>query len=103
MTTGISVEGKENVVIQAGDCSLRVLPQFGGKIASIQFRGHELLQPPLAPIAPRTRSMSFDAADASGWDECLPSVAACKVQTKSSPGDVPDHGDLRRVPWTVLD
>jgi galactose mutarotase-like enzyme len=103
MTTGISVESKENVVIQAGGCSLRVLPQFGGKIASIQFRGHELLQPPLAPIAPRTRSMSFDAADASGWDECLPSVAACKMQTKAGPADVPDHGDLWRVSWTILD
>jgi galactose mutarotase-like enzyme len=47
--------------------------------------------------------MSFDAADASGWDECLPSVAACKVQTKSVSAEVPDHGDLWRVPWTILD
>ena len=103
MTTGISVENKENVVIQAGGCSIRVLPQFGGKIASIHFRGHELLQAPLAPVAPRTRTMSFDAADASGWDECLPSVGACTVKTQAGSADVPDHGDLWRVPWIVLD
>ncbi|UWZ85666.1 aldose epimerase family protein [Occallatibacter riparius] len=103
MTTGISVGSKENVVIQAGGCSIRVLPQFGGKIASIHFRGQELLQAPLAPVASRTHTMPFDAADASGWDECLPSVAACTVKTQAASADVPDHGDLWRVPWTVLD
>jgi galactose mutarotase-like enzyme len=103
MATGISVQSKENVVIQAGGCSIRVLPQFGGKIAAINFRGHELLQTPLSPIAARTRTMSFDAGDASGWDECLPSVAACSIKTKAGSADVPDHGDLWRVPWTVLD
>jgi galactose mutarotase-like enzyme len=103
MTTVTPLINKENVVIQAGNCSLRLLPQFGGKIASLIFRGKELLQSPLAPIEGRTRTMSFDAADASGWDECLPSVAACEVRTKAGLSQVPDHGDLWRVPWTVLD
>jgi galactose mutarotase-like enzyme len=110
-TAGIAAAAKENVLIRAGDCSLSILPKVGGKIASIQFRGHELLQPPLAPLAERTRSMPFDASDASGWDECLPSVAACQVrlpapnEPHSQPGlaAVPDHGDLWRVPWTILD
>jgi galactose mutarotase-like enzyme len=103
MTTITPLVHKENVVIQAGGCSLRVLPEFGGKIASLNFRGQELLQPALAPIEARTRTMLFDAADASGWDECLPSVAACKIQAKAGIAEVPDHGDLWRVPWTVLD
>jgi galactose mutarotase-like enzyme len=103
MTTFTQVSGKENVLIQAGDCSLSVLPQFGGKIASLRFRGEELLQAPLAPIAARTRTMPFDAADASGWDECLPSVAACKVQTEAGLAEVPDHGDLWRLPSTILE
>ena len=29
--------------------------------------------------------MSFDQSDASGWDECLPSVAGCTVQTANGP------------------
>jgi galactose mutarotase-like enzyme len=103
MATGIPVSSKENVVIQAGDCSLRVLPQFGGKIASLTFRGQELLQAPLAPVAARTHTVPFEASDASGWDECLPSVAACKVHTEAGPAEIPDHGDLWRLPWTVLD
>ncbi len=90
---------KENVLIQAGDCSLTVLPELGGKIASIRIRDRELLQAPLAPLAHRTRTMSFDAGDASGWDECLPSVATCTVSTAGGMAHVPDHGDLWRVAW----
>lgn len=90
----------ENVLIHAGDLALTIAPHLGGKIASISLRGHQLLQAPLAPCAPRSRTMAFDEADASGWDECLPSVAACTVETPSGPATVPDHGDLWRVPWT---
>jgi galactose mutarotase-like enzyme len=93
---------KENVLIQAGDCSVHILPHLGGKIASIKLNRHELLQAPLAPLAPRTQTMPFDAADASGWDECLPSVGECVVHTDSGPYTVPDHGDLWRVEWDVL-
>jgi len=78
---------------------LTILPKLGGKIASIRMNEHELLQAPLAPYGPRTRTMSFDAGDASGWDECLPSVAGCTVQTVNGHADVPDHGDLWRVEW----
>lgn len=95
----LTAEKKENVVISAGDCSVTILPQFGGKIASIRVKGKELLQAPLAPIAPRTQTMSFDAGDASGWDECLPSVAACTVPYTVATAQIPDHGDLWRVAW----
>ncbi|WP_348263749.1 hypothetical protein P8935_04115 [Telmatobacter sp. DSM 110680] len=89
----------ENVLMQAGACIVTILPQFGGKIASIRIGERELLQAPLAPIAPRSRAMTFDAADASGWDECLPSVAACRVRTEAGTAEIPDHGDLWRVEW----
>lgn len=97
----ISTE-KENVVIRAGSCAITVLPQFGGKIASILFNQGELLQAPLAPIATRTPIMPFDAGDASGWDECLPSVAACSVPLQHRVANIPDHGDLWRVPWQEI-
>ena len=90
---------KENVVMRAGGCSVTILPRLGGKIASIQIGDRELLQEPLAPYAARTRAMSFDAGDASGWDECLPSVAACSVETDAGTASIPDHGDLWRVEW----
>jgi galactose mutarotase-like enzyme len=97
----IEVE-EENVLIEAGSCAVTILPQLGGKIASIRVRDRELLQTPLAPYGPRTHAMAFDAADASGWDECLPSVAPCTVNTAAGPAQVPDHGDLWRVAWTEV-
>jgi galactose mutarotase-like enzyme len=90
---------EENVLIQAGDCSATILPKLGGKIASLRVGVYELLQAPLAACAPRTRSMSFDESDAGGWDECLPSVAPCKVDTAAGTASIPDHGDLWRVAW----
>ena len=96
---GLTGVAKENVLIQSGDCTVALLPQFGGKIASICVKNRELLHAPLAEVAPRTRTMAFDAGDASGWDECLPSVAACAVKTNSGVAEIPDHGDLWRVEW----
>jgi galactose mutarotase-like enzyme len=93
---------KENVLIQAGDCCVTILPQLGGKIASILLKNRELLQAPLAPLAPRTHTMPFHAGDASGWDECLPSVGECNVQTTAGSHFIPDHGDLWRVEWNTV-
>lgn len=95
--------GEENVLIRNGSCCVTVLPKLGGKIASIRIADQELLQAPLSPPLPRTHSMAFDEGDASGWDECVPSVAACTVATRSGTAEVPDHGDLWRVPWHVVE
>jgi len=92
----------ENVVIAAGDCHVTLLPAMGGKIASLVVGGHELLQAPLNPYGPRTRTMAFSEGDASGWDECLPSVAECSVATQAGIVAIPDHGDLWRIPWKTL-
>jgi galactose mutarotase-like enzyme len=94
--------GQENVLIQAGGCSVTIYPRLGGKIASIRVRDQELMQAPLAAYAARTRTMTFDEGDASGWDECLPSVAGCTVETASGPALIPDHGDLWRVAWQTI-
>ena len=57
---------EENVLIRMGNCSVSILPRLGGKIASIRVNERELLQAPLAAYGPRTRTMAFDAGDASG-------------------------------------
>lgn len=93
---------KENVLISRGDCSINIFPRLGGKIGSISLRGHELLQTPIHPYGPRNASMGFNEGDASGWDECLPTVSGCTVQTPNGPVETIDHGDLWRVEWDVL-
>jgi galactose mutarotase-like enzyme len=47
--------------------------------------------------------MGFAEGDASGWDECLPSVAPCSVQIPGGTAQVPDHGDLWILPWRVVE
>ena len=78
-----------------------VIPALGGKIASLRWLpgNLELLQAPLAEYAKRTLTMGFDEGDASGFDECLPSVAACAVKFGSESAEVPDHGDFWRLEW----
>ena len=88
-----------NVLIRAGDCAVTLLPDVGGKISSIKIKDRELLQAPLRPIAARAQTLGFDASDASGWDECLPSVAPCEVNGAFGTASIPDHGDLWRVAW----
>jgi len=90
----------ESIILQAGSCAVTILSRLGGKFSSILIEGHELLQLPLNPYALRTRTMSFEASDASGWDECLPSVGGCTVETGGGPVNIPDHGDLWRVEWS---
>jgi galactose mutarotase-like enzyme len=97
-----SFGAEENVLISAGGCSVNILPRLGAKVASILFRNHELLQTPLHPYALRNRTMGFNEGDASGWDECLPSVAGCTVQTSAGPATIPDHGDVWRAQWLTL-
>lgn len=92
------------VALENTSLRITVLPSLGGKIASIQLLpgGEELLQQPLLPYASRTHFMSFAASDASGWDECLPSVAPCEVQTAlGKTTRIPDHGDFWQVEWQV--
>jgi hypothetical protein len=77
--------------------SVDVLPALGGKIASMRQNGIELLQQPLLPYAPRTLSTAFEDSDASGFDECLPSVSACEIESPSGRISVPDHGEFWRL------
>jgi galactose mutarotase-like enzyme len=94
---------EEMFSIGSGDLLLTIYPGLGGKIASIRVRELEFLQRPLSAYRTRTRTMPFDESDASGWDECLPSVAGCDVETTEGLLRIPDHGDLWRVPWETVE
>ena len=89
------------LAMQTDTLRVNVLPALGGKIASLRWlpQDVELLQQPLAPYAQRNLTMGFEESDASGFDECLPSVAACEIRTARGIVSVPDHGDVWRLPW----
>ena len=97
----------ERLTLQTGTLRAVVLPQLGGKIASLTLlpagrrRGGQLLQGPLKPYALRSAELLFHESDGSGWDECLPSISACAVSWGGGTVEVPDHGDCWRLPWKV--
>ena len=44
---------------------------------------------------------AFEESDASGFDECLPSVSACEIDSPSGRIAIPDHGEFWRLPCEV--
>jgi galactose mutarotase-like enzyme len=82
---------------------IEIIPALGGKLSSLRAMRNdsELLQEPLAPYSPRTSRTLFQDADASGFDECLPSVSACTVASAAGRISIPDHGEFWRIPHRV--
>jgi galactose mutarotase-like enzyme len=87
----------ERLTLVSDALSVEVLPELGAKISSLWLPDlqQELLQAPLRPYATRNRTMAFDAGDASGIDECIPTVSGCEIES----GILPDHGDFWRIPF----
>jgi len=90
--------------LQNEHASLVVLPTLGGKIVSLRSRttGTQFLwQDPTRPYRIPQYGDNFGDYDASGWDECFPSIAECAYPVSPWSGSVvPDHGELWSIPWT---
>jgi galactose mutarotase-like enzyme len=75
----------------------RIDPLRGGKIVSLRdSTGYEWLSP---PPEPRDYSgLPFVESEMCGWDECAPTITACRLDDGRA---LPDHGDLWDVAWRV--
>jgi len=78
--------------LNAGPWSLSVIPERGGRIASLRLHGEELLDQGIGVDQPTAKG--FVDGGAWGWDEMVPNVEATD--------SLPDHGEAWRVPWEVL-
>jgi len=80
---------------------IQVLPGLGGKISSIRSHGSELLaNNPRKAMIPARYSAPYAEFDASGFDECFPTIGPCVYPDYPWSGiEVPDHGELWSVPW----
>lgn len=89
--------GMRAQVHRSAALELVILPDRGGKIASIRDRsGREWLEQPAVPLRPLDKLPTrFVDGDMCGWDECAPTIAPCDV----SGVQLPDHGELWRTPW----
>ncbi len=90
------------ILLSSDFLRVEMIPELGAKISSIKIMpsGMELLQQPLRPFAERNHTMAFEESDASGIDECLPTVSGCEYPTAEGRITVPDHGDFWRLPFS---
>lgn len=81
--------------------SVAVVPELGAKVISLRSLGcgREWLWRPPGPLRLfRNRSGDdFARSTLIGWDECMPTVSACRVGGR----DVPDHGDAWSAAWEL--
>lgn len=92
--------GDPALVYSAGATSVVVLPQRGGKLASIMHDGREWLTQPRHDLLPLERlPATLVDGDMFGWDECAPTIDACEVLGQY----LPLHGDVWNQPWTELE
>lgn len=99
-------KGEKALAIESEELRLVMLPDMGGKIASIYSKtaGLELL---FQPSDDRYKSpgfgMPFELSDTSGIDEMLPTIDSCLYPEGIYRGThLPDHGSAWSVPWDCM-
>jgi galactose mutarotase-like enzyme len=106
--TNISVDSREGLVaisLDNGVIRLALLPELGGKIVSLVRVGSS--REYLISLASTQRSFRplsyggmFVDYNNVGFDECIPTIAACQYPGDSYRGrQLPDHGDVWSLPW----
>ncbi len=97
MITGIIFKGLDALKIENDKLSVIVIPELGGKIASVikknknfeyyfQHKKEIFLKPKL--------NSNFAEFDASGFDDCFPTVDSCSVGINGKMLNYPDHGEV---------
>lgn len=97
-----SRQGWPSVVTETPRARVEIVPDLGGKIVSMYDKaaGKEwLVDSGSRPLKRVPYGSSFVQADMSGWDECFPTVDACRYPGAEHLA-LPDHGELWSVPWT---
>lgn len=98
----VTIDGFAALVLDNGQLEACFIPQLGGRMVSLRAAGgREWLFHPGDEEDLRLwrnrRGEPFWSSTHAGLDECLPTVAACRVAGR----DLPDHGVCWTEPWTV--
>ncbi len=87
------------VELHGGETRVVVIPSLGGKLAELVMCGRQWLW--TSDVIPYSRGidgMSYvETADSGGYDECFPTVGACRIPgwVRAFGGvELPDHGEL---------
>lgn len=95
--------GWRALALENGHVRLVLIPELGAKIVSLRARpgGAEFLwQDPTRPYRRPVFGDAFGNYDASGFDECFPTIAECRYPEAPWTGvTMADHGELWCSPW----
>jgi galactose mutarotase-like enzyme len=78
--------------LAAGRWELAVIPERGGRVASLRLDGEELLDQGIGVDQPTAKG--FVEGGAWGWDEMVPNLEPTDT--------LPDHGEAWRLPWEIV-
>ena len=92
-------QGFGSAEISGGGSRVVLIPELGGKIASMEIAGRQWLWTNAAmPFRTPVRGTSYVAtADSGGFDECFPTVAPCELPAAAEAYagvSLQDHGEL---------
>jgi len=94
-------QGFEVFGLRNDDLEISLVPELGAKIISLISRrsGREWMWSPGVErkLFRNQPGDDFAAGTLIGWDECLPTIAPCRHQSRQ----LPDHGEVWSVPWTI--
>lgn len=87
------------VEVRGGDSRIVCIPALAGKIVEMHLGGRQWLwHSDIIPFAPPREGASYvETADSGGFDECFPTVGACRIPgwVRAWGGvELPDHGEL---------
>lgn len=100
--------GQRAFLLENNSMRVAVLPELGGKIASILFRRSGLPDFELAAQPERfcyrmpDRNTEFAACDASGIDDAFPTIDPCVLPGEASRFSYTDHGEIWRSPFSSV-
>jgi galactose mutarotase-like enzyme len=96
-------EGMPAFVLESDRARVVVLPRIGGKVASLvdKTTGEELLwRNPDRGYREPAYGTGWAEYDMSGWEDCLPTVAASSYPEWPWQGVLlPEHGEVWALPW----
>jgi hypothetical protein len=97
-------KGMSCYVLESEAIRAVVIPELGAKIASLCWKptGREwLIDSQSRPFGKVEYGSTFTDADLSGWDECFPTIDACRYPRSGAYDGrpIPDHGEVWSLAW----
>ncbi|MBD3409271.1 MAG: hypothetical protein GF419_03615 [Ignavibacteriales bacterium] len=97
-------EGFRKLTLENDALRVSFLPELGGKMIEMTelATGAQYLLEPQSEDGKYRRARvgdAFDRFDVSGFDECFPTIADCRLTLNGEELDAPDHGEVWSRPW----